>query len=160
MNSKFEFNEIVADIIKNDVFKNLENEAHHGITRLDHSLNVARVTYFFAKKAKMKNYKLITRAALLHDLFTDDEVNGKLSLVTHPSVAADNAKKEFQVTDLEYSMIKSHMFPLSVNLPKNKESVLLLTTDKIVATYEMLKYKLPLYSGMCYFLLFNLFLKK
>ncbi len=159
MDQKIEFNELISDIIKNLRFKKLKNEKHHGITRLDHSLNVAKVTYYFAKKLNMKNYKEITRAALLHDLFFNSEVDGEISLLKHPSVAAINAKKEFNIGDIEESMIKSHMFPLILKIPKNKESWLLVSTDKIVAAYEMLKYKLPLKAEIYYLLFINLITK-
>ncbi len=157
MKRELEFNEIVADIIRSDKFLSLKKEAHHGINRLEHSLNVAKVTYMFAKRFNMKNYREITRAALLHDLFNNEELDGVISLTNHPKKAADNAKKEFNITDLEYSMIASHMFPLTFKVPSNKESWLLVSTDKLVAIYEMFRYKLPQYAGTYYlFLLFNL----
>lgn len=157
MKKDLEFSEIIADIIRSDKFLSLKNEAHHGISRLDHSINVAKVTYMFSKRFNMENYREITRAALLHDLFNDEELKGKISLTNHPNKAAENAKKEFNISDLEYSMIESHMFPLTFKIPSNKESWLLVSTDKLVAIYEMFRYKLPQYAGTYYlFLLFNL----
>ncbi|MFI3260516.1 MAG: HD domain-containing protein [bacterium] len=159
MKKELEFNEIIFDILKNDKFISLKYEKHHGISRLEHSLNVAKMAYYFSKIIGLKKYKEITRAALLHDFYNDSELEGEISLINHPKVAADNAKKVFNVSSFEYNMIKSHMFPLTFCLPNNYGSLILTLTDKIVATYEMLMYKLPLYTGTYYLLLTKILLK-
>ena len=150
-----EFDYIVKDIVNNTKFKKMKNEVHHGMNRMDHSLNVAKLTYKFAKRINMKNYVLLTRAALMHDLFLNEELVGKINLVSHPLVAAQNARKEFNISDLEFSIIKSHMFPLTTSIPKNKESWVLTTTDKIVALFECIKYKIPLRAVATYLLILN-----
>lgn len=160
MSYKMEFNNIISDILKHEAFLKLKNENHHGITRLDHSINVAKLTYYFAKKSRMKNYISVTRAALLHDFFSNDQLEGEIKVLNHPAVAAENAKKYFDISDLEYSMIKTHMFPMTFSIPKNKESWLLVSSDKLVASYEMLKYKVPQYTGMYYLLLINIIFTK
>lgn len=160
MSYKVEFNNIIADILKNKEFLKLREENHHGISRLEHSINVAKVTYYFAKQSRLKNVYEVTRAALLHDFFTNDQLEGKINLIAHPTVAAENAKRVFNVTDLEYNMIKSHMFPVNLTIPTSKEGWMLTTADKIVASYEMLKYKVPLYTGVYYLLFINLIFTK
>lgn len=140
---KIKFEEIIKDIIENKYFNAIKNEKHHGINRLEHSLNVAKVTYLIAKKTKMSNYVQITRAALLHDFFQDSEVKKSESVLKHAKIAAENAKKYFNISDMEYNMIASHMFPLSIKYPSSKGAILLTTTDKIVATYEVIKYMIP-----------------
>ena len=39
------------------------------------------------------------------------------------------------------------MFPVSVKMPKCKESFLVSLIDKIVSVYEMMKYKIPIELG-------------
>ena len=83
INKEVEFNSIISDILKNKEFIDLKYEIHHGISRLDHSLNVARLTYKMCKRLHVKNYKEITRAALLHDFFRTEDVPDKCFL-NHP----------------------------------------------------------------------------
>lgn len=141
-----EFNDIVKDILNNSEFKKLEKEQHHGTTRLKHSINVAKVSFIIAKKLKYRNYKEITRASLLHDFFYEDDINKVKSIFVHSKKAANKAKKIFNISDLEYSMIESHMFPFTLSYPKNKESWVLITTDKIVSIYDLFKLILPPYQ--------------
>ena len=62
-----EFNNVINDILKNDEVISLRHEYHHGISRLDHSLSVAKLTYNICKLFKIKTIKETTRAALLQD---------------------------------------------------------------------------------------------
>lgn len=145
-NNEIEFNNIVSDILKNDKFIQLKYEVHHGMNRLDHSLNVAKNTYKVAKKLNFKNYKEVTRAALLHDFFTIEDLNGHLQII-HPRVAVKNTKEFFELDERQENVILSHMFPLSTVMPKYKESWLVSTIDKLVAIQECARYKVPLQAG-------------
>ena len=75
LSKKMEFEIIVEDILNNDKFKSLSRELHHGISRYEHSLRVAKYSYNVATILHMKNYKEITRAALLHDFYDDVDLN-------------------------------------------------------------------------------------
>lgn len=154
MKKELEFNKIVNDILKCNEFINLKYELHHGMTRLDHSLNVAHLSYDIARSLKSKKVKEITRAALLHDFFFDSEIN-KFSFINHPEYALKNAKKYFNLSSVEENIIISHMFPISKYVPKHKESVLVSLVDKLVAIKEMTKYKVPLTIGTTFIFLFN-----
>jgi len=154
INKEIEFNTIVNDILKNEDFIELKYEIHHGITRLDHSLNVAHLAYNIAKKLKVKEYREITRAALLHDFFKSCEVPEK-SFVKHPVVAAKNAKQEFNINAMQENIIIAHMFPLSVTIPKSIGGWIVTTADKIVAIKEVAKYKIPLTVGAVMLFIFN-----
>ena len=50
VNKEVEFNNIVNDILKKDEFIELKYEIHHGISRLQHSLSVAKLTYTISSK--------------------------------------------------------------------------------------------------------------
>ena len=65
-----EFEYIAKDIISNERFLSLKNEPHHGITRYDHIMHVAKCTYKIAKGLHL-DYVAATRGALLHDYFTN-----------------------------------------------------------------------------------------
>ena len=67
---KHEFDDIVQNIINLKEYNNLKKEIHHGISRYDHSMHVARCSYKLCKVFKI-DYKEATRSALLHDFFTN-----------------------------------------------------------------------------------------
>lgn len=137
------FDNIANEIINTDKFNRLKNESHHGLTRYDHVLRVSKYTYKISKKLKM-DYISATRAALLHDYFTNDDFNGIKGIkkgIEHPEIAYENAIKEFNINKKEKNAITSHMFPLGHTFPKYKESWVLTFVDKNVAMYELTKYK-------------------
>ena len=155
---KTEFDIINSDILTNNVFRQLDNELHHGISRYGHSYRVATWTYKITKKLGL-NYKSATRAALLHDFYFSDELDTKNSftaLFDHPSKALENASKTYNLTSLEANIIESHMFPFGYKLPKYKESWIVTLVDKSVALYEMYRYKLSLKLGIYLIFAFNM----
>ena len=149
-----EFAYVIKDIKSNDSFKRLKEELHHGISRYEHSMRVARFTYRFTRLFKMKKSIESTRAALLHDFYSDKDLMCETSfkkLSLHPKMALDNSLKYFELSELQKDIIVNHMFPCTFCLPKYKESWLVSIIDKIVGLYEMLRYKIALYMGI-YFL--------
>lgn len=154
INKEVEFNNIVNDILKDEKFIELKYEIHHGISRLQHSLNVAKLTFMVCKFFHMKKYEETTRAALLHDFFKDEEVNGK-QFINHPQRAAINAKQIFNINEFQTNIIESHMFPVAKVMPKYKESILVSAADKTIAVYECTKYKVPLTIGAAFLFFIN-----
>ena len=155
INKEVEFNNIISDILKNKEFIDLKYEIHHGISRLDHSLNVARLTYKMCKRLHVKNYEEITRAALLHDFFRTDDVPEKCFL-NHPLKAVENSKKNFEISDFQENIIAAHMFPVTKTIPKHVGSWIVSGADKAVAIYECTKYKVPLTIGAAFLFCMNL----
>ena len=140
-----EYLKIVRNILENDEFKQMEQIEHHGITRLDHSLKVSYYSYKITKVLHL-DYRETARGGLLHDFFFSPESrDGKqrfLSTFTHPSKALDTAKNNFELSHKEEDMIRSHMFPINISIPKYAESWVVSTVDKFVAISELsLKYK-------------------
>ena len=132
-----EFLEIVQPILDLEEFNNTKFQKHHGITRYDHSMNVAYITYVVTKNLKL-NYKEATFAALIHDFFNDEvkDENGYKRLVDHPKHALKNAMRYFELTDLQKDIIAKHMFPVTLTPPKYKESVLVSLIDKYSSINE------------------------
>lgn len=155
INKEVEFNNIINDILKNKEFIDLKYEIHHGISRLDHSLNVARLTYKMCKRLHVKNYIEITRAALLHDFFRTDDVPNK-SFLNHPLKAVENSKKTFDISAFQENIIAAHMFPVSKTMPKYLGSWIVSSADKAVAIYECTKYKVPLTIGATFLFFINI----
>ena len=132
-----EFYSIIEDILDNDKFKELKLIRHHGITRFNHSLRVSYYTFLITKKLKL-NYAQATRAALLHDFFFDElkDEKMKVSLKKHPEIALENSRKYFEISDLQADIIVKHMFPITKELPKYKESVIVDIIDDVSSVYE------------------------
>ncbi len=157
--NKKEFERIVEDITNNKEFNRLHDELHHGINRYQHSMRVARWTYKICKLFKMKNKAEVTRAALLHDFYIDGELNatnGPGRLTEHPSAALERSLKYYKLDDIQKDIIKTHMFPCNLDVPKHKESWLVSGVDKTVSTYEMIRYKSALYAGIYLLFLFEM----
>ena len=137
------FDIIAKNIINTNKFNELKKESHHGLTRYIHVMRVSKATYKIAKFLHL-DYISATRAALLHDYYTANDLDGlsePKKLNVHPYVASNNALKEFKLNKKEINAIESHMFPMGKTLPKYKESWLLTAVDKGVATYEQYKFK-------------------
>jgi len=134
------FKNIAKDIIYTSKFKELKNIKHHGLNRYIHIMRVSKFTYKVSKFLKL-DYVSATRAALLHDYFTESSDN-KTVFANHPHIACENAMRDFGLNDKEKNAIASHMFPLGKTIPKYKESWVLTIVDKSVAMYEMSKFKL------------------
>lgn len=156
--SDSEFQSIIEDIDLNPNFRELDNELHHGISRYAHSYRVAKGVYKCTKKLKL-NYEEATRAALLHDFYFNyqlEDKNKKECFVEHPEIACLNAMKYFNLSDMQQNMIKSHMFPTGNIVPKYKESICITLVDKIVALYEMQRYKIGLKLGIYLIFIINM----
>ena len=132
-----EFLEIIQPILEVEEFNNTKNRKHHGITRFDHSMNVAYITYIVSKNMNL-NYKEATFAALLHDFFNNEVANenGYKRLIDHPKVALKNAEKYFKLSDMQKDIILKHMFPVTIKPPKYKESLLVSLIDKYSSVNE------------------------
>lgn len=141
MNSQDEisFENIAKDIIYTDKYNELKNIKHHGLTRYIHIMRVSKFTYKISKFLRL-DYVSATRAALLHDYFT--ESSDSKVFANHPQIACENAMKDFKLNQKEQNAITSHMFPLGKTVPKYRESWILTLVDKSVAIYEMSRFKL------------------
>lgn len=139
--------ELVKDILDNEEFNKTKYIEHHGTTRFNHSYRVSYYSYKISKYLRL-DYKEVARAGLLHDFFLSDiERTTKdrfLSTFTHSKYAVINAQKYFKLSNKEIDIIKSHMFPLYISIPKYAESWIVSIVDKIVGSFEFIlqfKYK-------------------
>ena len=143
----YEFEEIIAPIVSNNTVKRMHNYRQHCNTScFEHCKNVAYFSYLICKKLNL-DYVSISRAAMVHDLFLYDwrekkeYINRKgLHAFTHPKCALDNALKLFDLNDKEQDIILKHMWPLTIKLPKYKESYIITLVDKYCAILESLEY--------------------
>lgn len=137
-----EFIKIIKDIIENDTVKQMNNYRQHFDTScFDHCLIVSYYSYVLCKKLNL-DYISCARASMLHDLFLYDwrkkyEINRKgLHAFTHPKTALENSEKLFDLNEKEKDIILKHMWPVTIVLPKYRESYVLTLVDKFSALYE------------------------
>ena len=134
-----QFINIVNKYMNNEEFQKTKNIEHHGITRFEHCVKVSYYSYIVAKFLRL-DYEQTAIGGLLHDFFIspDNRTNKERfeSVFTHPKLALKTAVSEFDLTLKEKDMIRSHMFPINVSVPKYMESWIVSTVDKCVATSE------------------------
>ncbi len=163
MKNDIEYNNIVKKILENNEFNKLKNIEHHGISRYNHSLRVSYYSYKISKKMGL-DYVGVARGGLLHDFFLSNEDRKMkerfLSTFTHPKKALKKSLENFDLSDKEQDMIKTHMFPINYRLPKYSESWIVSLVDKYVAFIELGKkvgYKFIYVSNLLLIVIMNSF---
>ncbi len=115
-------------------------------TRYDHCLCVAYFSFTLCRWLGW-DYKAAARAGMLHDLYLDEwegSEDGTLARWrTHPRAALENARR-YGLSRREEDIIVNHMFPLTLTLPRYKESYVVSTADKIAAVLEKTHLATPL----------------
>ncbi|HAD22965.1 uncharacterized protein SAMN04487759_10450 [Kandleria vitulina] len=133
------------DIISTHNYQRQKHFLQHGrVSVYEHELNVTNMCLKIADYLPVRvNERALVRGALLHDYFLYDwhEPGHGLHGFKHPHIALENASEDYYLTDIEKDMIRKHMFPLTLKLPRYKESYILVVADKIVAISETLHRK-------------------
>lgn len=130
------------DIIQTNNYQKQKDFIQHGhVSVYEHALNVTTMCLKIADCLPVQvNERALVRGALLHDYFLYDwhEPGHGLHGFKHPRIALNNANQDYHLNKIEKDMIVKHMFPLTLNLPRYKESYILVLADKIVAISETL----------------------
>lgn len=139
--NKEEYMECICELIQHEVVESMKNFIQHGdINCLEHSLYVSYCSYLLCKRLGL-DFRSAARGGLLHDFFLYDWHTGKpyrgLHGFIHPHIALQNANKYFNLTDREKDIIQKHMWPLTLDLPRYKESFVVLLADKYCASMEI-----------------------
>ena len=135
--------ELGKEILNSDNMKREKRFIQHAnVSTYEHSIGVATMSLTLAAIFRVKVDKVsLVRGALLHDFFLydwhDKTAMPKAHAYLHPLIAFDNAKKEFRLNAIEKNIIQAHMFPLSIVIPKYKESWIVVMADKICAMNEI-----------------------
>ena len=141
------FLDIIKELINNEKVQEMQKyRQHYDVTTYEHCLNVSYISYKIARFFKW-DYESVARAAMLHDLFLYDWRNSKRELglesyhaFVHPKIALKNASAEFRLNEKEKDIILKHMWPVTISLPKYKESYLITLIDKYSAIQESINY--------------------
>ncbi len=136
-----QFSDIVRDLMQDEEVLAMENLPRHSKQSncLNHSLMVAYLSFLVCKKLKW-DHEAAARAGLLHD-FTggdwEEENQSILRLWQHPHQALKNAEERYALSGKEKDIIVKHMWPLTLRLPRHKESFVVSMADKACAFIEM-----------------------
>ena len=57
----------------------------------------------------------------------------------HPSAALENARRVFELSEVECDIIRKHMFPLTPVPPRYREGWLVVLADKVCSVYEFFR---------------------
>lgn len=134
---------IINPILRRDEVQDMRKFRHHGhVDCLSHSLQVSYMAYRIGKRFGL-DYTSLARAGLLHDFYGYDwHVKGEregFHGFTHAQTALENAQALFKLNKREQDIIKWHMWPLNIGLPKFKESWVMIFADKYCTLMEALK---------------------
>ena len=136
-----EYINIISDLLREQkVISMRQYKQHFEVNCFDHCLYVSYNTYLICKK-KGLDYISAARAGLLHDLFLYDwrkRENGRKGLhaYTHGKEAAKQAETIIKLNDKEKDMITKHMWPVTLEMPKYKETFIIIYVDKYFAIAE------------------------
>lgn len=136
-----EFEMIIQDIITNETVQKMNDyRQHYDTTCFEHCKQVAYYSYLICKKYQW-DYQSAARAGMLHDLFLYDwrtRENGRKGLhaFTHPRTSFENASSLFVLNEKESDIILKHMWPVTLRLPRYKESYVITFVDKYCALQE------------------------
>ncbi len=140
-----EYMKCIYDLMQHERVKSMGNYRQHGrINCLEHSLYVSYTSYLLSRRLGL-DYILAARGGLLHDFFLYDWHVEKpykgLHGFIHPNIALQNADKYFNLNEREKDIIEKHMWPLTIKLPKYKETFVVLLADKYCASIEMIGFR-------------------
>jgi uncharacterized protein len=137
-----EFHILVEDILIHDEFLKLKDYHHHTGHIYDHVVRVSYISYAISKVLGL-DFKAAARGGLLHDFFLYDwrerkatDQSKALHGREHPQIALANARRYFEVNELEEDIILKHMFPKTRPVPRYLESAVVSFSDKISTVYE------------------------
>ena len=137
-----EYQRYIEELLSDERISKMDDFIQHGnTTTLTHCKAVAHMCGQIAYRYHIKvDVKSLARGALLHDYFLYDWHEKKLGSLHgfyHPGIALKNAMRDFELDDREQDIIRKHMFPLTLFVPRYRESVLVCLADKGCALKEV-----------------------
>lgn len=139
-----EYKKCISDFIPNESVRSMGKFIQHGdVTCLEHSIYVSYISYLICRRLGL-DYVSAARGGLLHDFFLYDwhitkPCKGRHGFI-HPRMALENASKYFVLNEMEKDIILKHMWPLTIRMPKYKESFIVSFVDKYCALMEIIRF--------------------
>ena len=132
---------IINEILNKEKVQQMKKyRQHYNINCFYHCLFVSYNTYLICKKHNL-DYISAAKAGMVHDLFLYDwrkRERGRKGLhaYTHGKTAFKEASEILNLNDKEKDMIIKHMWPVTLAIPKYKETFILTFVDKYFAIAE------------------------
>lgn len=122
---------------------------HKNTTTYDHVVNVVAMCYILNKRLRInQDIRQLIIGAFLHDYFLYDWRENDIGMqgfrhgFAHPSIAMQNATRDFNINSKVKNIIYQHMWPYTpTQLPKCREAWIVVMADKICAIRELLSKK-------------------
>ena len=117
---------------------------HGDTSTYDHCVEVTRLAFLLSRRLPWSFHeKSIVKGAMLHDFYlydwhVPDPKRKRLHGLHHHRTAHKNAMSYFRLTPIEEDIILKHMWPLTIKLPRYRESYLVSLADKIVSIKDTL----------------------
>lgn len=142
-----EFKEIIKDLLENETVKQMKKyKQHYDVTTYEHCVNVSFLCYKMCKRLNL-DYVSAARAGMLHDLFLYDWHEKRphkkftdLHAFAHPKIALKNAEKITKLNKKEKDIIVKHMWPVTLSLPRYRESFIITIADKMSTLKESFRH--------------------
>jgi len=142
-----------ADIIDSDVYQQSNQFTQHGSTSTrDHMISAACVSLKISRSLHLhSDEQSLVRGALLHDFFLYDwhapkTVRPSKHPTCHSSYALESAANEFAINPLEAEIIREHMFPVTLRIPRHRETWIITIADKVCSIKET--FSKPIYNNI------------
>lgn len=114
---------------------------HKNVSCLEHCFYVSYDSFLICRLLGL-DYRSAARGGLLHDLFLYDwrikSSHRGPHAFRHPGVALRRADRDFTLNQKERDIIRKHMWPLTLSLPRYPESLIVSCVDKFSAAAELL----------------------
>jgi uncharacterized protein len=135
-----EYEACIQDLARNEHVRSMDQFLQHkNMNTLEHCLYVSYMSFLACRRLGL-DYRSAARGALLHDFFLYDwhtnDNNEGLHGFTHPHTALENAVTHFSLNEIEKDIIVKHMWPLTVKLPRYRESFVVSIVDKYCVVKE------------------------
>ena len=134
-----EFADQIDDLLRTQAVQNLKYYPHHHrVTRYEHVLLVAQLSFRIARAWGLDS-RAVARSALLHDLYHGGKDSNYLRHArNHPLTALHNALEVTELSEKEQNIIASHMWPLCAARPRSWEAWLVNAVDTLTAFVDVL----------------------
>ena len=120
---------MITDLLAHPKVVETQSQVHHSISKHDHLLRSARISYKLARVMRA-DVRTCVRAAMIHDI---DSRMG--TLTTHGRIAADWAASQGEDHSVCHA-IETHMYPLGP-APRTREAWVVSLADKAASLTDL-----------------------